>query len=81
MFLPASWQYILYGMEFATNLEPLRGAYPQLERARKEFAMIQAVGAHAFADLPDHRVLLEHVLAHGFGASSAATADTRSVVA
>jgi tryptophan halogenase len=79
MFLPASWQYILYGMEFKTDLQPMRNAYPHLERARQEFAMLRNVGAHAVADLPDHRALVEHVCTHGFGASAAT--DARLVVA
>jgi tryptophan halogenase len=65
MFLPASWQFILYGMEFKTDLEPLRAMYPRGDAARREFEMIRALGAHAAADLPDHRALVEHVCAHG----------------
>lgn len=61
MFMPASWQYVLYGMEFKTDLEPMRSAYPEMEAARREFAMIQQVGAHALNDLPDHRVLVEQL--------------------
>jgi len=72
MFLPASWQYILYGMEFKTDLEPMRSAYPLIERARQEFATIRNVAAHAVADLPDHRALIEQVCTHGFAGKSAA---------
>lgn len=61
MFMPASWQYVLYGMEFKTNLEPMRSAYPEMEAAQREFAMIQQVGAHALNDLPDHRALVEQM--------------------
>jgi tryptophan halogenase len=66
MFLPASWQYILYGMEFKTDLEPMRAMYPRVDAARHEFEMIRTVAAHALADLPDHRALVERVCAHGF---------------
>ena len=59
MFLVSSWQYVLYGMEFKTDLEPMRSAYPHVEEARREFAMIQQVAAHAANDLPDHRALVE----------------------
>lgn len=58
MFLPASWQYVLYGMEFATDLEPMRGAYPHMQDAQREFAMIRQAAGHALSDLPDHRALL-----------------------
>lgn len=61
MFLPASWQYVLYGMEFQTNLAPLRSAYPRMEEARREFAMIQQMAGHALHDLPDHRALVEQL--------------------
>jgi tryptophan halogenase len=63
MFLPASWQYILYGMEFRTDLEPARAAYTQVDAARREFEMIRALGAHAVNDLPDHRALVEAICA------------------
>jgi len=57
----SSWQYILYGMEFRTDLEPMRSAYPQVEEAKREFAMIRQVAAHAASDLPDHRALVEQL--------------------
>ncbi|RAO76317.1 tryptophan halogenase family protein [Dyella jiangningensis] len=59
MFLVSSWQYVLYGMEFKTDLEPMRSAYPHLEEARQEFAMIRQVADHAAHDLPNHRSLVE----------------------
>ena len=69
MFLPASWQYILYGMEFRTGLDTLRAAYREGERAQAEFAMLRQVAPHAVRDLPDHRALLERLCA---GAENAA---------
>ncbi|HWU75799.1 MAG TPA: tryptophan halogenase family protein [Rhodanobacter sp.] len=62
MFLPASWQYILYGMEFKTDLEPMRSAYAQMEVASREFATIRQMAGHAINDLPDHRALVEQLL-------------------
>lgn len=59
MFLPASWQYVLYGMEFRTDLSAMRGIYEQGESARREFAAIQRVAALALDDLPAHRTLVE----------------------
>lgn len=61
MFMPASWQYVLYGMEFRTDLEPMRSAYPQMEAARREFATIRQMAGHALNDLPDHRALVEQL--------------------
>jgi len=61
MFLPASWQYVLYGMEFKTDLTRLRPAYPHMAEAQREFAMIRQAASHALADLPDHRALVEAI--------------------
>jgi len=63
MFLPASWQYILYGMEFRTDLEPARTMYPHTDAARREFDMIRTMSLHALNDLPDHRALIEQLCA------------------
>jgi tryptophan 7-halogenase len=61
MFMVSSWQYILYGMEFQTDLEPTRSAYPHTDMARREFAMIRQAAAGALGDLPDHRALVEQL--------------------
>jgi tryptophan 7-halogenase len=65
MYLPASWQFVLYGMEYKTDLEPVRACYPRFEDARQEFQTIRQVSLRALADLPSHRALVEHVCAHG----------------
>lgn len=62
MFMPASWQYILYGMEFRTDLRPQRAMYPQSLLAEREFAGLRQASAHALSDLPMHRKLLESYL-------------------
>ncbi|MGN6092832.1 MAG: tryptophan 7-halogenase, partial [Luteibacter jiangsuensis] len=61
MFMTSSWQYVLYGMEFKTDLEPMRSAYPHVDAARHEFAMIQQAALRALDDLPDHRALVEQL--------------------
>lgn len=63
MFMTSSWQYVLYGMEFRTDLEPMRSAYPHMDAARREFAMIQQAALRALDDLPDHRALVEQLCA------------------
>lgn len=63
MYPPSSWQYVLYGMEYATDLGAARAAYPRFEDARREFAMIREVSQHALADLPPHRALVEQLCA------------------
>jgi tryptophan halogenase len=69
MFLPASWQYVLYGMEFVTDLEPMRDAYPHMAQAQREFGMIQRAAAQAMCDLPDHRALLDRLCASAASAA------------
>jgi tryptophan halogenase len=59
--MPSSWQYVLYGMEFRTDLEALRGSYRRMEEAQREFAAIQQISAHAMKDLPKHRELVEQM--------------------
>ena len=60
MYPPSSWQYVLYGMEYATQLTASAAAYPQRAEAVQEFAMIAKVAQHALADLPAHRALVAH---------------------
>jgi tryptophan halogenase len=60
MYPPSSWQYVLYGMEFATNLHANRAALPDFDAARHEFRTIAQLGQHAVKDLPPHRALVEH---------------------
>jgi len=61
MFPVSSWQYMLYGMEFETELEPVRSAYPRSIEASREFAMIRQAATQALDDLPDHRALVERL--------------------
>lgn len=63
MYLSASWQYVLYGMEFETQLGTGAAALMRSEEARKEFATIAQLGTHALRDLPPHRMLIEQLLA------------------
>jgi len=65
MYPPSSWQYVLYGMEFATDLAASRASYPRMEEARREFQAIRQVAQRAIADLPPHRALVEQVCARG----------------
>jgi len=62
MFLVSSWQYVLYGMEFKTDLEPMRSAYTRVDEARHEFAMIRQMAGHALRDLPGNRELVEQMV-------------------
>lgn len=59
MYPPSSWQYVLYGMEYPTQLGAAAAALTRSEEARHEFRMIEQLGQHALRDLPRHRQLLE----------------------
>lgn len=59
MFTPASWQYVLYGMEYPTDLAPMHAAFPRLDEARREFGLIRQVAEHAVGELPPHREMVE----------------------
>jgi tryptophan halogenase len=63
MYPPSSWQYVLYGMEYATDLSASRAAYPRMADARQEFRTIQQIAQHALTDLPTHRMLVEQLCA------------------
>ena len=60
MYPPSSWQYVLYGMEYATRLHPSALDPARRAAARQEFATIAQVARKALADLPPHRALVEH---------------------
>lgn len=63
MFMPASWQFILYGMEFETDLSGQRARYPDAVAARREFEMLRTVSQHAIKDLPANRDLIDSLCA------------------
>lgn len=59
--MPASCQFILYGMEFKTDLAASRSQYTDNATARREFDMLRAVSAHAVKDLPTNRELINSI--------------------
>jgi flavin-dependent dehydrogenase len=61
-----SWQYILYGMGFQTDIRPRAGALRFYEDARREFESIRRQSEVALATMPSHRALVNEVLAGGF---------------
>ena len=62
MYPPWSWQYVLYGMEYDTQL-PGAASYPRRAEAEQEFATLARLGPVAAKDLPDHRELIEAMMA------------------
>ena len=56
-----NYQYILYGMEFKTDLSPVRDDFPNVREAEKLFARIRNFGERATHDLPSHRALIQQI--------------------
>jgi tryptophan halogenase len=61
MYPPSSWQYVLYGMEFQTQMYANPVSHPRFEEARREFHTIAQMAERALGNLPDHRMLVEHL--------------------
>ncbi|HSX57452.1 MAG TPA: tryptophan halogenase family protein, partial [Sphingomonas sp.] len=71
IFPDASWQYVLYGMGWKTDLNARTGAFRYFDDARAAFAEIRRQGDYAVANLPTNRQLVEHAAKHGFAKAAA----------
>src|SRR3546814_18640364 len=60
-FAPFNYQYILYGMEFHTDLSPVREDFPDIAEAERIFARLQSFGDRAASELPAHREMLDQI--------------------
>jgi hypothetical protein len=58
-FLPASYQFILYGMNAATDFAPVEGRYAEGVLAAQTFEKVAAASSEALKHLPMHRDLVE----------------------
>lgn len=67
IFTEASWQYVLYGMGWQTDLSARAGAYRYADDARRAFAAVERQSAYAVANLPSNRQLIDHARHHRFG--------------
>jgi len=67
IFTEASWQYVLYGMGYKTDLRPRAGVLKYYDEARAAFAEIKRQGDYACKTLPSNRELIEAAKARGFG--------------
>jgi tryptophan 7-halogenase len=56
-----NYQYILYGMDYRTDLSDGRGDFPNVEAAEKLFARIRTFSERATEDLPTHRALIRAI--------------------
>ncbi len=61
-----NYQYVLYGMGFASDVRGNASAYPHAVLAQREFQRVQEASRRAVAAMPDHRALLNEVYANGF---------------
>lgn len=61
-----SWQYILYGMGFKTDISARAGALRFYDDARHEFESIRQQSLHAMSAVPSHRALISDVVEGGF---------------
>lgn len=66
-FKESSWQYVLYGMGYETDLRPRAGAHRHHDEARAAFAAIRRQGDYRCQTLPTNRELLDLVRFRRFG--------------
>jgi hypothetical protein len=68
IFTEASWQYVLYGMGYRTDLRPRAGVLKFYDEAREAFAEIGRQAEFACRTLPTNRELLATARVRAFGA-------------
>jgi tryptophan halogenase len=67
IFPEASWQYVLYGMGWKTDLSARAGVYRFHDDARRAFAEAGRQADFAIANLPSNRDLVNWARTRGFG--------------
>jgi hypothetical protein len=67
IFSEASWQYVLYGMGYKTDLRPKAGVFKYYDEARAAFEEVKRQADYACRTLPTNRELIEAVKTRGFG--------------
>lgn len=72
IFTEASWQYVLYGMGWKTDLSAKAGVFRYADDARRAFADVQRQASYAIANLPSNRELVGYAQTHRFGGQRAA---------
>jgi len=66
VFPAASYQYVLYGMGFRTDIRYLEHTLTQADHAREQFEQNERAIQQALATFPTHRDLLQLVRQYGF---------------
>jgi hypothetical protein len=67
IFTEASWQYVLYGMGYRTDLQPRAAVLRFYDEAREAFAQIRRQADFACRTLPTNRELLNTARVRAFG--------------
>src|SRR5438874_1707407 len=67
IFTESSWQYVLYGMGWKTDLSARAGIYRYFDDARAAFAEVRRQGQYAIRTLPTNRELVNYAHGHAFG--------------
>ena len=67
IFTDASWQYVLYGMGWKTDLTSRAGTYRYFDDARRAFAEVDRQAAYAIQNLPSNRDLVAFAQTGRFG--------------
>jgi tryptophan halogenase len=67
IFKEASWQYVLYGMGYRTDLRPRAAVLKYYDEARAAFAQIRRQAEFARRTLPSNRELIAALNTRGFG--------------
>jgi hypothetical protein len=70
IFTESSWQYVLYGMGWKTDLSAKAGVFRFAEEAKAAFATIQRQGQFAVQQLPSNRELVRFAQRSGFGSGA-----------
>ena len=74
IFNESSWQYVLYGMGWKTDLSARAGTYRYFDDARAAFAEVRRQAQFAIANLPTNRQLVDYAQSRSFGTEGAAAA-------
>lgn len=72
IFTEPSWQYVLYGMGWKTDLTAKAGSLRYHDDARRAFAEVRRQADYAIANLPSHRDLVDYARSRRFGQGRAA---------
>jgi glycine/D-amino acid oxidase-like deaminating enzyme len=77
LFEESSWQYVLYGMGYETDVQPRAGTLRYNDEARAAFAAIRGQADVACRTLPTNRDLIATAHARAFGAPGASASKIR----